>query len=375
MIIKSLTVQHWGGIYTGVCIGEFSEGFNIIYGPNGSGKSTIMDALARGLFDRHRVQSPEIRDKQPLGSDMYPEVVVEFLQDGKQYRIKKKFLSKQYSELWHTVNGNWEPLAEGDNADERLLRLLDSDRMDRGTTQPKHWGIAQLLWLPQGQVWFSEGLNAKSRNRLQNVLGNIIITPTFHNIEGQVKGFYDKLYTDVRAELRARSEPKELEKELEDAQEKLADLKQRWDSLDELNQEILSLRAEYGDTDKSLRQEQARLENAEADLKEAQKRTNERKLAEAEVKTKESLWRAINDRVRELKGVRDKLKELLAEETEQEKAKQNYDSEVRKAEEDIKGAEEFIRVMKEQRNAAENKANIAQAQIDLFAREKIYQIS
>ena len=255
MILKSLTVRHWGCLITGVYLDDFSAGANIIYGPNESGKSTLVGALTRGLFDKHKMQSIEFQAVQPWGTSLAPEVVIEFEQGDKQHRVEKRFLSSQRCELWHRVNGEWEPLADGDNADDHLLEILESDRPGRGATQPKHWGLAQLLWLPQGQVWLPEdGLNEKSRNRLQSILGDILITPTFHAVESRIHTLYDEFFTHARAELKARSEPKELAEKLEKARETFSEVEQRWDALDDLNRDILRLKEEYGKAEGSLKQ-------------------------------------------------------------------------------------------------------------------------
>lgn len=371
MILKSLTVRHWGCLIGGVHLAGFVEGINIIHGPNESGKSTIVDALTRGLFDRHKMQSAELRAKQPWGTALSPEVVIEFEHGNRQYRVKKCFISSQRCELQHKIDGNWEPLADGDSADERLLELLESERPGSGATQPKHRGIAQLLWFPQGQVWFPEdGINKKSKDRLRSVLDGILITPEFHSVENRVQNLYAELFTPVTAKLNAGSEPNRLEKEFTEARETLDEIKQRWESLDKLNMEILDLQTEYDESKTLLEQEKPKLEKAIEALKEAQKRASDRKLIEAEVRAKEALWKAINKQVREIDEVRQKLNTLRNQGRSQDELYWGLESEVQKAKEIVSKVEGFLNEIREQRDEAQINVNSAQARVDL-ARNRI----
>ena len=366
MILISLKVQNWGCLVGEVQMADFAAEANLIYGPNGSGKSTLMDALARGLFDRYKVQSAEIQAKQPWGTSSAPEVAIEFQQDGEQYRLEKRFLSGQRCDLQHQVNGEWEPFADGDKADDRLMEILQIDRPGRGATRPEHWGIAQLLWLRQGQFWLPEdGLNEKSRNQLQQVLSEVLITPRFHAIESQVQKRYDLFFTPTRANLKKDSEPRELEEQLEEAREELGELQQRWDELDELNQAIMRLRSEHAEAEKNLEQKKAEYDKTATDFKQAQQRSSDRKAAEAESQIKESAWKTINDRVRGLQQVREDLSAARGKKAESEKAYQDCEAEVEKAKESVSEAKRTLDEADEERKKAGDKVRYAQDLVEL----------
>ena len=366
MILISLKVQNWGCLVGEVQMADFAAEASLIYGPNGSGKSTLMDALARGLFDRYKVQSAEIQAKQPWGTSSAPEVAIEFQQNGEQYRLEKRFLSGQRCDLQHQVNGEWEPFADGDKADDRLMEILQIDRPGRGATRPEHWGIAQLLWLRQGQFWLPEdGLNEKSRNQLQQVLSEVLITPRFHAIESQVQKRYDLFFTPTRANLKKDSEPRELEEQLEEAREELGELQQRWDELDELNQAIMRLRSEHAEAEKNLEQKKAEYDKTATDFKQAQQRSSDRKAAEAESQIKESAWKTINDRVRGLQQVREDLSAARGKKAESEKAYQDCEAEVEKAKESVSEAKRTLDEADEERKKAGDKVRYAQDLVEL----------
>jgi DNA repair exonuclease SbcCD ATPase subunit len=366
MILKSLRVQNWGCLVGEVQMADFAAEVNLIYGPNGSGKSTLMDALARGLFDRYKMQSAEIQAKQPWDTSLAPEVAIEFQQNGEQYRLEKRFLSGQRCDLQRQVNGEWEPFADGDKADDRLMEILQIDRPGRGATRPEHWGIAQLLWLPQGQFWLPEdGLNEKSRNQLQQVLSEVLITPRFHAIESQVQKRYDLFFTPTRANLKKDSEPRELEDQLETARRELGELQQRWDELDELNQAIMRLRSEHAEAEKNLEQKKSEHDRTATDFKQAQQRSGDRKAAEAEYQIKESAWKTVNDRVRGLQQVREDLSAARGKKAEHEKAYQECEAEVEKAKEGVSEAKRTLDEAEQERKRAGGKVKYAQDLVEL----------
>ncbi len=99
MILNSIQVEGWRCFASPFSVGEFGTGLNIIHGPNGIGKSTIMMALARGLFDSHHVGGEEIKSLRPWGRELAPKVMIEFEQDGQQFRLRKQFLESAQLEI------------------------------------------------------------------------------------------------------------------------------------------------------------------------------------------------------------------------------------------------------------------------------------
>jgi hypothetical protein len=86
-------------------IGPLADGLNILAAPNEQGKSTLVRAGARCLFDRHTSKSDEIKALQPAGTDLAPEITVEFRAGPGRFRLSKGFLVSPESLLreWREV--------------------------------------------------------------------------------------------------------------------------------------------------------------------------------------------------------------------------------------------------------------------------------
>jgi DNA repair exonuclease SbcCD ATPase subunit len=120
-------------------------GINVICGPNESGKSTLVRAIRAAFFERHR--SSSVDDLQPWGdSAAAPSISLEFEWEGQLWRLEKSFLRRKRCDL--QIDGE---RLNGDEAEERLARLLGFEFPGRGASRPEHWGIPGLLWVEQGR--------------------------------------------------------------------------------------------------------------------------------------------------------------------------------------------------------------------------------
>jgi DNA repair exonuclease SbcCD ATPase subunit len=130
-----------------------ADGLNVIHAPNGTGKSSLFEAMRRALFDAHHVTGKEIEAVRPWGRLLAPQVMVEFSQVGIRYRIEKTFLDSASARLLRSEDGQFVPLADGRNADSKLREILAAtDAPGRGLSKQEHWGLAQVLWAPQGAL-------------------------------------------------------------------------------------------------------------------------------------------------------------------------------------------------------------------------------
>jgi DNA repair exonuclease SbcCD ATPase subunit len=152
VIVRSISVEGWRCFADAVEVGPFSEGLNVLHAPNASGKSTIFEALIRALLDGHRVSGREAEAIQPWGRSLAPTVTVEFAHGGVDYRIKKRFLDHPSVELGRREGGRFVRLAQGDPADEMARQILTRNPPGRGLARPENWGLAQVLWAPQGEL-------------------------------------------------------------------------------------------------------------------------------------------------------------------------------------------------------------------------------
>ncbi|HOC00539.1 MAG TPA: hypothetical protein PKM43_17545 [Verrucomicrobiota bacterium] len=171
MILHSLRAAHWRSILEPVEIGPFAEGLNVIHAPNGTGKSSLFEAMRCALFDAHIVTGKDIEAVRPWGRSLAPQATVEFSKTGVRYRIEKTFLDGASARLLRLEGGRFVPIADGRNADSMLREILDAtDAPGRGLSKQEHWGLAQVLWAPQGTLKL-DSLSSSVSESLRAALG------------------------------------------------------------------------------------------------------------------------------------------------------------------------------------------------------------
>jgi DNA repair exonuclease SbcCD ATPase subunit len=171
MILHHLRATHWRNLLNPTEVGPFADGLNVIHAPNGTGKSSLFEAMRRALFDAHLVTGKEIEAIRPWGRSLAPEVMVEFTQAGIRYRIEKTFLDSPSARLLRLEGGQFLPLATDRGADSKLREILSAtDAPGRGLSKQEHWGLAQVLWAPQGSLNLSSLSPSVSEN-LRTALG------------------------------------------------------------------------------------------------------------------------------------------------------------------------------------------------------------
>jgi DNA repair exonuclease SbcCD ATPase subunit len=148
--IRSIRVADWRCFLDDIEVGLFEGGLNIIYAPNGTGKSTLFEALKHALLDGHKVTGKDVEAIRPWGRNLAPKVTVEFIHDGQEYRVTKQFLDSPGALLERKENGRYRRMAEGASADEQTREILTKNPPLKGLAKTPNWGIAQVLWAPQG---------------------------------------------------------------------------------------------------------------------------------------------------------------------------------------------------------------------------------
>jgi hypothetical protein len=194
VILRSIKVSKWRCFLSTVEVGPFSEGLNVLHAPNATGKSTLFEALLRALLDGHNVGGKEIKAIQPWGRSLAPVVTVEFCHKDVDYRITKQFLEKASSLLERKENGVFLPLAERDDADEMVRKFFSRSTSGRGLSQPKNWGLAQVLWVPQGNLAFG-GLSGDMVDDIRNSLGAQLSVSATGPVEKLINELYNQIYT------------------------------------------------------------------------------------------------------------------------------------------------------------------------------------
>jgi DNA repair exonuclease SbcCD ATPase subunit len=104
------------------------------------------------LLDGHKVTGRDVEAIRPWGRNLAPKVTVEFIHGGQEYRVTKQFLDSPSALLERKENGRYRRLAEGASADEQTREILTKNPPGKGLAKTPNWGIAQVLWAPQGSL-------------------------------------------------------------------------------------------------------------------------------------------------------------------------------------------------------------------------------
>lgn len=194
MILRSIEISGWRCFLESVAVGPFSDQLNVIYGPNGTGKTSLFEALRSALMDNYFVTGQEINEIRPWGRALSPKVAVSFQHQGTEYRVNKQFLDGGFSILARKENGDYRPLAEGRQADDMIRGLFSKNSPGKGLSQSKHWGVAQVLWAPQGQLRLSE-LSGDLIDNIHTTLGLQLSDKAAGPIEERVGEHFLQFYT------------------------------------------------------------------------------------------------------------------------------------------------------------------------------------
>jgi DNA repair exonuclease SbcCD ATPase subunit len=194
MIVRSIRVEGWRCFADSIEVGEFGHGLNVVHGPNGIGKSTLFMALVRGVFDGHKVAGEAMKSLRPWGRDLGPTVTLELSCGNNSYRLRKQFLTSPKAELFRQENGKYVRLAEGVAADERARELLCGDSPGRGASDRRHWGLAQVLWAPQGELTLGQ-LSSVTKQTIQQALGAQVTGEETTAVEQKVSEHFARYFT------------------------------------------------------------------------------------------------------------------------------------------------------------------------------------
>ena len=92
------------------------HGVFVIHGDNEQGKSTVLEAIAQVLHTKHSSRARAVKDTQPLGSDVGPQVTVNLTLGGKNVRLFKQWLKTPRAELTISGDGSY----TGGDAEQRF---------------------------------------------------------------------------------------------------------------------------------------------------------------------------------------------------------------------------------------------------------------
>lgn len=258
MYLQRIKLENWGPISDSIELAELSAGLNVIHGPNEAGKSTIMDAICRGFFDKHRTSS--IKNRQPWGTSLGPAIEIDFAIGGQQWRLRKQFVEDQGCALHRWSGGKWEKIAQGQTADEQVVGLVSGRLAGAGLTKAEHWGLGQVLWACQGEATCIQ-VGESQQSRLREALKITLDSKPGTAVETLIGGWYDATYTSS-GKMKGgqnRAEVLELQEQLETASGAVNMLQGRLLELEQLSHDLDSCEGDQEAAKRELEIEEAEL--------------------------------------------------------------------------------------------------------------------
>ena len=144
LVIRRIAIENFRKFRDPFTIDNLTDGLNIIIEPNETGKSTLMEALRAAFFVRHNTQNQLAKSYAPRGDSVAPRVEVDFLIDGAEWSLRKRFLKSASID----VEGP-QGRAQGDEAEAVLNTLLGSVRDTSRAGDVSTYGALGLLWVAQ----------------------------------------------------------------------------------------------------------------------------------------------------------------------------------------------------------------------------------
>jgi DNA repair exonuclease SbcCD ATPase subunit len=285
MILSRIELKYIGPFRESVAVGPFDTGFNLISAPNEAGKSTCLRAVARGLFDRHTTKDDAIKSFVPSGTALAPSVTLEFQIRDRQYRIEKTFLRGPCSLLLQRVETSWKPIAEGDEADRQIQKLLNSTLPGRGATTPTHWGLFGFLWARQGEPSHWPSLHQSGAGQLiRQRLARIEIDPVVTSIQEEIRRIADEGLS-ATGKIKTRSVLGSATGQLETIEKRLKEIKQTRERLDVELLRYQESTETVARLEVALLENQKRLGEFESHMKQSEKFIQEFELTKMEFKS------------------------------------------------------------------------------------------
>ncbi len=321
MILRAIAVQGWRCFANPVSVGPFTDRLNVLHAPNATGKSTLFEALQRGLLDGHRVSGREVENLRPWGRELAPTVTVEFSHGGAEYRLTKRFCDHPAAELERRENGSFVRMAESEAADEKTREILTRNPPGRGLSRPENWGLAQVLWAPQGNLALDR-LSGDLVADIRTALGVQVSGPGSGPLEERIETAYLRFFTPGGQCRRGKDAPAlvGLRENLQDALEAQRTAAEQQQAFEEAARRVEDLRARRAqarrDADalaKSLRDARARAEAYRELISSKAQRAERLKAAEAQHRELEQRIEAIKTAAKDLGDVRHVLSQLRSE--------------------------------------------------------------
>ena len=196
MILHSVKLQGCRCFRNPITVKPFSEGLNLLVGPNESGKSTVVEAVARALFERYNTGGQTLEALRPWGSNLALEITIELEEEATRYELYRRMLvTTPATELKRWENGTYQRILQNEGVDEFLRGLTLSKAQASGVTKPAQWGIARTLWFLQRCPADDIGASDAFRDRLQEILGARPAAPERGAMGGRIESQHASVFT------------------------------------------------------------------------------------------------------------------------------------------------------------------------------------
>ena len=135
--IRMRHVRKFGG--QGIAIENIPPGLSMLAAPNEFGKSTLFDALRAVLFQKHSANNLVTKGLVAVAGTA-PVIQVDFVSNGKRYRLSKRFLRRPSAELIDLKTS--QRAKADDEAHDWMINVVGANKAGEGPTG--------LLWVEQG---------------------------------------------------------------------------------------------------------------------------------------------------------------------------------------------------------------------------------
>lgn len=349
MLIRRIAVRNFRKLLHGVKIDGMEPGLTVIVGDNEEGKSTLLKALQSAFFDRYKLTGDAADAMKPFGSEVRPEVEVDFEVGQTSYRLKKGFLQSS-SALLESDGDRW----QNDSAEDQLRDLLGFSSPGRGAAKEEHRGLSGLLWVEQGRAFEPLELNRDTRDALHEAIegevGQVTGGERGRKLLAAVQKNYDEYYTkkagrEKEVLKRARAEAESLTDEVKSLESEVAQYDYKVDTLEKLKNTLASYESED------------RLAQAQAEVQEAQNAAKELEAVDAQIETAEARLKGAKTAFEFARAAwqtrKDKMERLQSVETEAEPVTGN-----------VENLNEELRLATEARDRAEDRLRVTNAALE-----------
>ena len=344
MLIRRIAVRNFRKLLHGVEIDGMEPGLTVIVGDNEEGKSTLLKALQSAFFDRYKLTGDAADAMKPFGSEVRPEVEVDFEVGQTSYRMKKGFLQSSSASL--ESNGDrW----QNDSAEDRLRDLLGFSSPGRGAAKEEHRGLSGLLWVEQGRAFEPLELNRDTRDALHEAIegevGQVTGGERGRKLLAAVQKNYDEYYT------------KKAGREKEVLKKARAEVESSTDEVESLENEV----KQYDDKVNKLEKLKSILTQYERDGQPAQADA-ERQQAQAAVRELEALEENIHTAAADLKAAQktfELARSTLSDRKNKAKMLQEGEKEAKRAIKEVDKLDEDLRLATQARSQAEEQRKTA----------------